>query len=343
MTYIPTYNKHPNPEYNFLKVARMQFQIVERLCKLSKAILNTSMSIFKDTDLITLHVISRDEFNVRTETIIEQFKTKTSNEFMDVIKLIKVINHGNQLVTLYSTNWKFVTKYLNHYIPIGTSEILNLLTLPQTYDAENCSCDIQSNCSQVSELVHYTANQYVRQPFLGFRVGCMVLDSTLESSLACLYNQTCLDLLQTSMYLSKPVQTKILSYSLLLLPSTTIEKLLSQLFVSDWSKNISFDRYFNECAPQSCQYSYSMQYNALYVVTTLLALFGGLTDGLHLLLYSLQLIIIKFIDRRKKKNQVAPYSNSLDIAVIDIDNNTIEMGSVSATTTTTTIQVTISY
>jgi hypothetical protein len=114
--------------------------------------------------------------------------------------------------------------------------------------------------------------------------------------------------------------------------------MLSQLFVSEWFENKSFDLYFNECAPQSCQYSYSMQYNPVYVVTTLMALFGGLTQGLHFFLYCIQLIIIKFIDRRKKKNQVAPCSNPLDVAVIDLDSNTIEMGSVSATTT---IQVTI--
>jgi len=333
MTYSSLYDGYPNPKTNFLKVARMQFQIVEKLCTLSKNMLNTSMSIFEDTDFITLDVISRDEFNVRTETIIEQFKIKAANEFMDVLKLIKVTNHGNQLATLYLSNWKVIAKYPKPQIQENTPRI-NILTLPQTYGAENCSCGIQSNCSQLSELF----SLIYRQPLLGFRVGCLVLDSVLESSLACLYNQTCLDLIQTSFYLSKPVRAEILTYSPLLLPNTTIEKMLSQLFVSEWFENKSFDLYFNECAPQSCQYSYSMQYNPVYVVTTLMALFGGLTQGLHFFLYCIQLIIIKFIDRRKKKNQVAPCSNPLDVAVMDLDNNTTEMGSVSATKT---IQVTI--
>jgi hypothetical protein len=291
------------------------------------------MSIFEDTDFITLDVISRDEFNVRTETIIEQFKIKAANEFMDVLKLIKVTNHGNQLATLCLSNWNVIAKYPKLQIPENI-ERLSILTLPQRYGEEQCSCGIQSNCSQLSELF----SLIYRQPLLGFRVGCLILDSVLESSLTCLYNQTCLDLMQTSFYLSKPVPAEILTYSPLLLPNTTIEKILSQLFVSEWFENKSFDLYFNECAPQSCQYSYSMQYNPVYVVTTLMALFGGLTQGLHFFLYCIQLIIIKFIDRRKKKNQVAPCSNPLDVAVIDLDNNTIEIGSVSATTT---IQVTI--
>jgi hypothetical protein len=343
MTYSAAYGVHPTPEYNFLKEARRQFKMLENLCAFSKTILNASLSIFEDTDFISLDAISPDEFNVRTETIIEQFKIKASNEFMDVLKLIKVTNHGNQLATLHSSNWKFVKEYLKP--PVSREDViqtLNLLTLPQTYDAGKCSCGIQSNCSQLSELHFYLPNQLFRQPIPGFRVGCLVLNSVLEMSLICLYNQTCLDRIQSSAYISQPVRAEILTYSPLLPPNTTIEQMLNQLFVSEWFQNISFDRYFNACAPQSCQYSYSMQYNLLYVVTTLVALFGGLTDGLHFILYHIQLIIIKFNDRRKKKNQVAPNSNPSDIAVIDPDNNTIEIGSVSPPPTTT-IQVTIPY
>ena len=115
MTYSFGYDRHPKPEHNFLKVARIQFQILKKLCILSKNMLNISMSIFNDTDFITLNVISRDAFNVQTEIIIEQFRIKASNEFMDVLKLIKVTNHGNQLATLYSSNWMFAKIYLNRY------------------------------------------------------------------------------------------------------------------------------------------------------------------------------------------------------------------------------------
>jgi hypothetical protein len=326
-------------EKDFRQVINVQFQILEKLCTLSKSMLNTSLSIFGNTDFITANVISHAEFNVRIETIIEQFKITATNEFMDVLRLIQAINHGNQLATVFMSNWKFVRRYLNPNVGSTTPETLNvLLTLPQTYGTEKCSCGIQSNCSQLSELLFYIPNRSLIQPIPGFHVGCLTLDSVLKLSLICLYNQTCLDMIQRSAYMSQPVRAEILTYSPLLPPNTTIEKMLSQLFVSEWLQNISFDRYFNECAPQSCQYSYSMQYNLLYVVTTLVALFGGLTHGLHFILYCIQLIIIKFIDRRKKKNQVAPNSNSLDIAVIDPDNNTIEIDSVSPATT---IQVTI--
>jgi hypothetical protein len=332
MTYLKKYDESQFNEFNFHKVARMQFQILAQLCKISKKMVNTSLSIFRDTDFITADVISHVEFNIRVKSIIEQLKMTTATEFMNVLRLIQVVNHGNQLATLRSLNWKFLRKY-----PAALDEIL---TLPQTYGAENCSCGIQSNCSQSYNFHFPIPNQPPIQIPTGFRFGCMALDSVLQSSLICLYNKTCLTFMQTSMYYSKPTSAEILTYSPLFPPNTTIETIVSQLFVSEWFENVSFDLYFNECAPQSCQYSYSMQYNPIYVATTLMGLFGGLTEGLRVFLYFIEFLIIKFIDRRKKKNQVAPDSHPQDIHVSDLDNNTIEIGSVSATVT---IQVTISY
>ena len=70
-----------------------------------------------------------------------------------------------------------------------------------------------------------------------------------------------------------------------------------------------FDHYFNQCAPQSCQHSYTKQYDLIYVLTTLIGLFGGLTTGLRFLVYYTGLIIFKIIDRYQKRKQVALQSN----------------------------------
>jgi hypothetical protein len=44
-----------------------------------------------------------------------------------------------------------------------------------------------------------------------------------------------------------------------------------------WPTNISYDRYFAECAPNICSYSYIDNANPLYVASTLLGLYSGLT------------------------------------------------------------------
>jgi len=218
------------------------------------------------------------------------------------------------------------------------------LTREKTYGTDNCSCAIQSNCTKLSDFPIRTSNQSLRQTLQGFRIGCLPLDALLQSSLSCLYNQSCLDVMQSAIYYSKPVPVEILKYSSSMDPNTTIENILSQLFISKWFHHFSFDRYFNECAPQSCQYSYSTKFNRIYVVTTLIALFGGLTDGLHFVVSCISLLVFKLYDylKKKKNNVVAPHSQQSNIVAIDTENNALETVSM-PTPTIVTEQVIICF
>jgi len=59
--------------------------------------------------------------------------------------------------------------------------------------------------------------------------------------------------------------------------NTTVKELVAKLFIETWSTKISYDRYFIQCAPIVCSYSYIDNANPLYVATTLLGLYGGLS------------------------------------------------------------------
>lgn len=323
------------------QIIRVQFQTLSTFCKVSRNTLNTSLSVFKENDFITAYVISRAEFDVRTEALIEQFKQSTSNQFLETFKIIQATNHANQLATLYYSNWVFVPKYPGTFNE-NRDELRHALTRRQNYGTDDCSCGIQSNCSTpvtLPSLVSVSDRSFMTT-LLGFLRGCMMLDSLLQSTLTCLHNETCVNFMRASIYNSQPIPADVLTYSSLSMPNTTIETLLSQIFVSQWFENTSFDRYFNSCEPQSCQYSYALEYNSLYVITTLIALFGGLTSGLHFFVKYLAIIVYKIVDRRKKKIQIAPDSKQLDMVTIDQDNGTIE---VIQSPTTTTVQVIFLY
>ncbi|CAF1136560.1 unnamed protein product [Adineta steineri] len=322
---------------DFRHILRMQFQTLLTLCRVSQNTLNASLSVFKETDLITTYAISRADFDNRTKTAIEQFKSTTSNQFIETFKLIQAINHANQLATLFYSNWVFFRKYPDKYAgPFLKDELINVLTRPEKYGIHNCSCGIQSNCSKLSEFRFATSEK----PLPGFFRGCMMFDSLLQSTLTCLYNKTCLGFMRASILDFKPLPVKVLSYSSLAMSNATIETLLNHMFVSQWFQNISFDLYYNQCAPRSCEYSYALEYNSLYVITTLIALFGGLTNGLHFLVKVLAIIVYKIVDWRKKKRQVAADLTSSDITMNN-ENNEEMSGAVSISITTTAVQVNI--
>ncbi|CAF1438830.1 unnamed protein product [Adineta ricciae] len=297
-----------------------QLQTVAKLCALSKSMLNISLSRFAQTDFITALVISNDEFNFQTELLIEQFKQTTFNQFMEILKLIQVTNHGNQLAAVLKSNWNFLFERSSDYDETPSLR-KDMLAVPQQYGTENCSCDVQSNCSKFPGFYFNTQDKAFGETIQGFLAGCLPLNALLQSTLDCFFNDLCVSMMQTFIFYHKPLPFKVLKYSSLAIPNTTVETILSRLFVSNWLQNTSFDLYFRQCAPRLCQYSYPMEYNTVYAMTTLIALFGGLITGLRFFVRYVALIVYKIVDRRKKTSRMAPNLHEPNVTVINEDNN----------------------
>jgi hypothetical protein len=175
--------------------------------------MDSSLSTFYQTDFITANAISRSDFDVQTRVLIEQFKRTIIDEFIQILKLIRTTNHGNQLATVFQSNWRFIPLRSSQYWDgSGVPFDLPVLTEIRTYGADKCSCAIQPNCSELITYRHRASNQSLIQTLSGFRIGCLPLDALLQSSLSCLYNQSCVTMMQALNYYSKPVSVDILMY-----------------------------------------------------------------------------------------------------------------------------------
>ncbi|CAF1450723.1 unnamed protein product, partial [Rotaria sordida] len=320
---------------DFRGTIQMQFLTISRFCSLSQKIINTSLSTFRQTDFVTARVVSQTEFIAQTKVLFEQFKRTTARQLMQIFKLVLATNHGNQLATVFPSNWDFIMKYPQSAL-MDFSQ-LPALSIPKTYGTDSCSCARYVNCSKIPDFDLEIADRSVKLSLLGFRIGCYPLNALLQSNLLCLYDQTCLGIMRAGIYYSKLIPTEILTYSSLMEPNTTIETILSKLFVSQWFYDFSFERYFTECAPQFCQYSHLLKFNQVYIITTLIALFGGLTKGLHFGMSYIAILIFKLFDYLKQKNKhnsvVVPYSEEINVAVIDDTHNRSKSVSISITKT----------
>jgi hypothetical protein len=304
---------------NFIK---SQLNMVSKMCSLSQKTLNSSLSLWFQNDFITARVISPIEFNTRKNELIEEFKRITTNELMLLFKLLQVTNFANQLATVRSSNWQFVVSSmydLSSY-NIKDSKIyqnaLFSLAVPQIYNENNCSCALHPYCSKFSTFLYRIFNQSLRQSLPAFRTGCLPQDAMLQSSFSCFFNETCLYILQTSIYFANSFPINLLTTSSVSSSNRTIETILGQLFVEQWFEKVSFDLYYKECAPRFCQYSYSLTFNRVYFVTTVLAVMGGLAEVLHYALSCITLIVIKLFNRQKKI-KVILQSNTI---VVESDN-----------------------
>ena len=120
----------------------------------------------------------------------------------------------------------------------------------------------------------------------GMHVGCTPFQAFSESTLECFFEPTCLNI--TAGYISTlPPSTwpKPLNLSL---PSrfsrkAPISEILAKQMVEQWSDTKNFAKYYDTCAPTECTYTLKQRSGPLVVLTTLIALFGGLIVSLRIL------------------------------------------------------------
>jgi hypothetical protein len=80
--------------------------------------------------------------------------------------------------------------------------------------------------------------------------------------------------------------------------------------IEKWNAPSIFERYYNECQPTNCTYSFEKRNDLIYIATTLFGIAGGLTTVLELVIPRL----VKLI--RKKKEQQQPTTGKTKSKII---------------------------
>jgi hypothetical protein len=234
---------------DFRSTAVSQFQFLASLCQLSEDTVNNALSQFKTTDHINVQRSTPDALTEQIQRIIHEFQLTTSNSFRNTLDLIRETTGSNKLMSVLSTNWKFIS------VNVTTEKDGNLSTIPLEY--EGCNCGLSSKC------IH---------PSRGMMAGCYPIEALLQSTLKCFYDQQCID----SNQMFKSINSS-LATSTRFLANATIELILNQLMVENYSTNISYEKYFDECAPLSCSHSYFVRRSAIDIIISLISIYDGLT------------------------------------------------------------------
>ncbi|CAF4715245.1 unnamed protein product, partial [Rotaria sp. Silwood2] len=111
-------------------------------------------------------------------------------------------------------------------------------------------------------------------------LGCLPIYGLRLSTLECLYNLTCLQKLfnLTNRIEDIPSSLDISIYTRFsAISSITIGTLIDQLFIEAWQNESNYLNYFSICVPLTCRYTYAKRNDILYILTTFLGLYGGLT------------------------------------------------------------------
>ena len=199
--------------------------------------------------------------------------------------------------------------FCSRYTVDDNSDGSTLFTSSITYSHENgsCLCGRDGDCSEPAAV--YTDTEIIK--IAGMRVGCYPLNSVLQSTLQCLYDQQCVDLLRSIFNISESFSA-IDNRSVSRFSSTaTIHSMANELFIEKWQTNTSYEQFFTTCAAKTCSYSYSERANIIYVITILIGLYGGLNISLKILGRTLIRMCHQIVKRikRRRANRVMPIIN----------------------------------
>ncbi|CAF4658074.1 unnamed protein product [Rotaria sp. Silwood2] len=120
----------------------------------------------------------------------------------------------------------------------------------------------------------------------GMRVACMPYTALVAATLECFFDPVCLNATAQQISILPPtIWPEALNSSI---PSrfsrtSSISSLLEAQMVETWETQISFSNYYNACSPTECTYTRTNRGNVIYVITTLLGLFGGLLVALRII------------------------------------------------------------
>lgn len=268
----------------------MYFSLLSTLCSISNETVNEAIEQFLNETFISAQLMLNTDFHRHINNIIFELQKNTQAEFYQRLQFAKDTLSANAFVSAYDLNW---------YWQRGTNENIDRVFAHPVLASDGCSCATRSDClDQAGVYLNHSVKDIF--PMTGWNIACSVLETLLHSTLECLYNETCIQLLryQGNIFLngltSPPNISFLNRYEFSRFRSnTTIQNILHELFLEEWKGNISYSSFYQQCAPTSCSYQTTRKDYLLYTSSKLLGLYGGLTVVLRFLVPLLVRIVFQ--------------------------------------------------
>jgi hypothetical protein len=269
-------------QIDFRSSSSGQFQLLSSLCSLAKRTIHDAVDDFLSSTLLTVNVLSSQLLEIQSQTQSMSVRTSSAAAVDRLVDLIRDTNQNNRLQpALQTTGMNVLYIFPDGQVTAATIDGCFIET-----DGYLCCCYFTYHCSSPSSFfdlyAYETEGMYVssKLPMVnvtGFMTGCYAIESLLKSTLECLFDQICVYTLLSFFPTSNITNIDVLLVNQTKFPPNTLfETLINELFIEQWSTVSSFSAYYNICAPISCTYIRTRRNDVVYVLITLIGLYGGL-------------------------------------------------------------------
>ena len=272
---------------DFRTISSFAFQTLRSFCEIADETIQNSLKSFYTSQYVSAHLTASDLFRQQNDAQIQQFISTTINTFLSSLKLIRQTTQGNALLAGTHSNFHF-------FIDPFSGEA-------RSFEVEysGCSCGQTALC--FSQAVIFNTNRNLVVFILpGFYSGCYTIEALLVSTFQCFYDEQCFTELIFNINSTLTLNATILNQSLStkFKKNSTVGEMINELMVEQWKSNITFIKYYDECEPSQCTYSTKTNNDAIYIITAIFGLLGGLVT-------ILRIVVPRTINYfRRERNQV---------------------------------------
>ncbi|CAF4078850.1 unnamed protein product, partial [Adineta steineri] len=289
--------------WDFRTTASSQFALLSNFCSIAQDAVFHIENDVGNNDFITTYLLTDTQIEFEVNSTTESFKNSASARIVMFLSYLRTTIRGNYLVSALNTN-------LIAEIPTDWNRS-DIISFSVGYRSTNgsvfCNRENPTSAATLNPLLNDYMTRERIQTFesmpnstivSGFFAACTPLEALLQSTLDCLYEIECLQLLSgyfpalnhmdvnwtDSVLTSKQQNLSVNDY-------------FNHLFIEDWLPQINYTKYFDECHPSVCTYTATDRAGISYTITLLISLYGGLVIILRLIASFLVNVSLKFKHR----------------------------------------------
>ena len=267
------------------------WQLIAAFCRSSSNTLADALAEFVNTPLISSMVLPEEQLRAKTQATLSSVLQTSAEILIRSVTVAHRMMQANAYTTGLSVNSILMTPAYPWAVLTSVYPQETIYFLPGSN--KPCYCLRDQSCPMPGGLYAYDAwdtrgfnnlNAIVPNQILsGITIDCLPTQTASASSLECFYSQSCVNMILAAY--ARNINISVLDASLpsRFLLTTTIKQLIDAVFVEDILNKTDYDTYYHECTPISCSYIYSHRFDWIYAITTLIALFGGLSTILRLI------------------------------------------------------------
>ncbi|CAF4140026.1 unnamed protein product, partial [Adineta steineri] len=301
--------------WDFRTTASSQFALLSDFCSISQDTIFQIENDVGNNDFVTTYLLNDTQIEFEVNSTTESFKNSASARIIMFLNYLRTTVRENYLVSALNTN-------LITGISSNSKYTLRVAAFPVYY--KSASGDIVL-CNQGNPTSAATLNPLLNGSVIlerirefesmpnstivsGFFAACTPLKALLQSTLDCLYEIECLQLLSDYF---PPLNHMGVNWTDVLLTSKqqnlSVNDYFNNLFIEDWLPQINYSKYFDECHPSVCTYTTTDRADISYTIALFISLYGGLVIILRLSTSFLVNVSLKF--KHRPRNTSVHFGN----------------------------------